>query len=186
MFGSFALPAPFNSVVPDGANLQRMMGGGLNWFLQPYMKNEQILLCPSDAGDNYWGRSTQTFKWSKAPFWGHPTTYMFRHVFDSGGCEGGGRQRATPVAALGQPSQMVVIFEISAFHSEKLPLYGGVHPVSTPKRPPDTRTFNAAFADGHVKVFRLGYKQPSWNPNHDMNWFIGSESNCDLAKGFDP
>jgi prepilin-type processing-associated H-X9-DG protein len=52
--------------------------------------------------------------------------------------------------------------------------------------PPDTRTFNAAFADGHVKVFRLGYKQPSWNPNHDMNWFLQEKDNCDLAKGFDP
>src|ERR671925_429724 len=36
MFGSFALPAPYNSRVPDGANLQRMLGGGLNYFLQPY------------------------------------------------------------------------------------------------------------------------------------------------------
>jgi prepilin-type N-terminal cleavage/methylation domain-containing protein/prepilin-type processing-associated H-X9-DG protein len=185
MFGSFALPAPYNSVRPDGANLQRMMGGGLNFFLQPYIKNEQILLCPSDAGDNYWGRSTKTFAWSKAPFWGKPTTYMFRHVFDSGGCAGGARQQATPVAALGQPAQQIQIFEISAFHTEKMPLYGGVHPVGTSKVPPDTRTFNAAFADGHVKVFRLGYKQPSWNPNHDMNWFLQEKDTCDLSKGFD-
>src|SRR5947209_1047867 len=34
-FGSFALPAPYNSVKPDGANLQRMLGGGLYWFLTP-------------------------------------------------------------------------------------------------------------------------------------------------------
>src|SRR5688500_18386804 len=53
MFGSFALPAPYNSVRPDGANLQRMLGGGMNFFMKPYIKNEQVLLCPSDAGDNY-------------------------------------------------------------------------------------------------------------------------------------
>src|ERR1051326_2582962 len=73
MFGSFALPAPYNSVHPDGANLQRMLGGGLYYFLTPYIKNEQIFRCPSDAGDNYWGRSTTTFQWSKAPYWGHPS-----------------------------------------------------------------------------------------------------------------
>jgi prepilin-type N-terminal cleavage/methylation domain-containing protein/prepilin-type processing-associated H-X9-DG protein len=186
MFGSFALPEPFNSTKVDGTNLQRMMSGGLYWFLQPYTKNEQIFRCPSDAGDNYWGRSTTTFQWSKAPYFGHPTSYMFRHVFDLGGCAGGKKQIPTPVAALGQPSQMINVFEISAFHQEKLPLFGGVHPAGTPQRPPDTRTFNAAFADGHVKVFRLGYRQPNWDPNHDMNWFLGSQSNCDLSTGFDP
>jgi prepilin-type N-terminal cleavage/methylation domain-containing protein/prepilin-type processing-associated H-X9-DG protein len=185
-FGSFALPAPYNSVHPDGANLQRMLGGGLYWFLAPYQKNEQILRCPSDAGENYWGRSTATFQWSKAPYWGHPSSYMFRHVFDSGGCAGGTIQQATPVAALGQPSSQIVLFEVGAFHQEKLPLFGGVHPQAKPTVPPETRTFNAAFADGHVKVFRLGYKQPAWDPNHDMNWFLGSASNCDLANGYDP
>jgi prepilin-type N-terminal cleavage/methylation domain-containing protein/prepilin-type processing-associated H-X9-DG protein len=186
MFGSFALPDPYFSVSPDGQNLVRMMGGGLIWFLTPYVKNEQLFRCPSDAGDNYWGRSSTTWKFSKAPFWGHPTTYMFRHVFDSGGCAGSKRQQATPVAALGQPSQQIVVFEIAAFHQEKLPLFGGVHPASVPQVPPATRTFNAAFADGHVKVFRLGYKQPNWDPNHDMNWFLASQSNCDLANGYDP
>jgi prepilin-type N-terminal cleavage/methylation domain-containing protein/prepilin-type processing-associated H-X9-DG protein len=177
MFGSFALPAPYNSKTPDGANLTRMMGGGLNW----------ILRCPSDAGDNYWGRSTASAQWSKSPYWGHPTSYMFRHVLDSGGCAGGKIQQATPTAALGHPSQQIELFEISAFHAEKLPLFGGVHPAGKPQVPPETRTFNAAFADGHVKVFRLGYKQPSWDPNHDMNWFLKeSESNCDLGAGYDP
>src|SRR5215212_3544078 len=137
MFGSFALPAPYNSVKPDGANLQRMLGGGLSFFLKPYLRNEGILRCPSDAGDNYWGRSTKTFQWSKAPYWGTPTTYMFRHVFDAGGCEGGQIQRATPMAALGQPSQQIFLFEVAAFHNEKLPLFGGVHPVAKPQTPPE-------------------------------------------------
>jgi len=186
LFGSFALPAPYNSVHPDGANLTRMMGGGLYWFLTPYLKNEQILRCPSDAGDNYWGRSTASSQWSKSPYWGHPTSYMFRHVLDSGGCAGGTIQQATRAAALGHPAQQIELFEISAFHAEKLPLFGGVHPAGKPQVPPETRTFNAAFADGHVKVFRLGYKQPSWDPNHDMNWFLQEKSNCDLGNDYDP
>jgi prepilin-type N-terminal cleavage/methylation domain-containing protein/prepilin-type processing-associated H-X9-DG protein len=186
LFGSFALPAPYNATKPDGTNLIKMLGGGLNWFLTPYTKNQQILLCPSDAGDNYWGRSTTTWQWSKAPFWGHPTSYMFRHVFDAGGCAGGSIEQATHYAALGQPSQQIIMFEDAAFHVEKLPLYGGVSPTTKPIVPPETRTINCAFADGHVKVFRLGYKTPAWDPNHDMNWFLASQSNCDLATGYDP
>jgi prepilin-type N-terminal cleavage/methylation domain-containing protein/prepilin-type processing-associated H-X9-DG protein len=187
MFGSFALPAPYNSVKPDGGNLQRMLGGGLYFFATPYIKSEQMLRCPSDAGDNYWGRSTKSgSSWNKAPYWGHPTSYMFRHVFDSGGCAGGQIQQATRVASLGHPSQQIVMFEVGAFHQEKLPLFGGVHPTGTPKLPPNTRTVNVAYADGHVKVFRLNYKQPSWDPNHDMNWFLEEQDTCDLDKGFDP
>ena len=48
------------------------------------------------------------------------------------------------------------------------------------------RGVNFVFADGHVKVFRLGYKQPSWDPNHDMNWFLQEKSNCDLGNDYDP
>ena len=185
MFGSFALPAPYTNTGVDGTNLVRMMGGGLYWFLQPYTKNEQIIRCPSDAGDNYWGRSTTTWPWSKAPFWGHPTSYMYRHVFDIGG-DPGKVPHAVPAAVLGHPSQQIVLFEDAAFHVEKLPLYGGVSPTATPKVPPETRTFNAAFADGHVKVYRISYKQPAWDPNHDMNWFLAGSDGGDFANGYDP
>ena len=83
--------------------------------------------------------------------------------------------------------QFVLSGELPAIRrAEKLPLFGGVHPAGKPQVPPETRTFNAAFADGHVKVFRLGYKQPSWDPNHDMNWFLQEKSNCDLGNDYDP
>jgi len=111
---------------------------------------------------------------------------MYRHVFDAGGCAGGGKEQATRYASLGQPSRQIIMFEDSAFHAEKLPLYGGVSPSTKPIVPPETRTVNCAFADGHVKVFRLNYKTPSWDPNHDMNWFLASPSNCDLGSGYDP
>jgi prepilin-type processing-associated H-X9-DG protein len=75
-------------------------------------------------------------------------------------------------AQFANPANTIVFFECSAFHAEKLPLYGGVHPAGTPTLPPPTRTFNAAFADGHVKVFKLNYQNPSWDPNHDMNWLL--------------
>jgi prepilin-type processing-associated H-X9-DG protein len=79
-------------------------------------------------------------------------------------------------ARVERPAEMIVFYEAAAFHSEKLPLFGGVHPAGEPQRPPDSRQFVAAFADGHVKVFRLGYRQPQWNPNHDMNWVLYGSS----------
>ena len=177
---------------PDGQNLVRMMGGGLSWFTQPYIKNQQIFRCPSDTGENYWGRSSTGWPWNNAVWWGRPSSYMYRHIFDSGGPDEHNRIFAaptpvtwggTPEAMLGYPAQQIQVFEAAAFHIEKLPLYGGVHPTATPVRPPDLRTFNVAFADGHVKVFRLNYAQPAWNLNHDMNWMLIGPN--DLVSGRD-
>jgi prepilin-type N-terminal cleavage/methylation domain-containing protein len=184
----------------DGQNLVRMIGGGLSWFCQPYVKNQQIFRCPSDTGENYWGRSSTGWDFNNAEFWGRPSSYMFRHIFDAGGAaehtrvmgdaNAGIPPAPTPVhwagtsdAQVGFPSQAVVVFEAAAFHHEKLPLYGGVHPTATPILTPPGRTFTAAFYDGHVKVFRLGYKDPEWNANHDMNWMLKGVN--DLPTGFD-
>jgi len=164
----------------DGQNLVRMMGGGLSWFTQPYIKNQGIFKCPSDTGENLWGRNTTGWPYSTAVFWGRPTSYMWRHVWDCGGSAGVNSPppvgfSATADAAVGKPADTIWIFEESAFHIEKLPLYGGVHPTATPIYPPRDRTFNAAFSDGHVKVFRIGIPASGgqqWNVNHDLNWLL--------------
>jgi prepilin-type N-terminal cleavage/methylation domain-containing protein/prepilin-type processing-associated H-X9-DG protein len=201
MCSSGNLPAPgdpsWNNRRPDGQNIVRMMGGGLSWFLQPYIKNEQIFKCPSDTGQNFWGRNSTGWPWQNSLFWGKPTSYHFRHIFDCGGPDEHNRifampqptyWQGTPEAMMGSPASQIVIFETSAFHHEKLGLYGaqpasGYHPAGTVVRPPNSRTFNAAWADGHVKVFRLNYLQPSWNPNHDMNWMLVGPNN--LEQGTD-
>jgi prepilin-type N-terminal cleavage/methylation domain-containing protein len=158
---------------PDGLNIIRMIGGGLSYFMQPYIKNTGIFRCPSDTGDNLWGRNTTGWPFSRAVFWGAPTSYHFRHAFD---CNLDGGPTSTrvgmPSVKLQFPAQTIVFFEASAFHAEKLPLYGGVHPTGNPIRPPNTRQFLATYADGHVKIFKLNYQQPGWNPNHDMNWLL--------------
>jgi len=193
MFSSAFLPRvpPDRAeICPDGTNIVRMMAGGTSWFLQPYIKNTQVFRCPSDAGDNYWGRSSN-WGWSSAPYWGVPSSYHFRHIFDVGGpqrhgCTAWGTgpiMGGTVDSQLGQPAQQIVFFEAAAFHAEKLPLYGGVHPSATPQVPPHQRQINVAYAEGHVKVFRLGYRQPSWNPNHDMNWMLQGPNN--LEQGYD-
>lgn len=204
LFSSGVLPAANDPVgiqgmrKCDGQNLIRMIGGGLSWFCQPYVKNQQIFRCPSDTGENYWGRNNTTWPYSQAEWFGRPSSYMFRHIFDCGGAAEHNRimDPATPApimwsgtsdAQVGYPAQAIVVFEASTFHHEKLPIYGGVHPSATPQRPPDSRTFTAAFADGHVKVFRLGYPPSafqSWNLNHDMNWMIQGPEN-DLTNGRD-
>ena len=179
--------------VPDGTNIVRMMGGGLSHFAQPYIKNEQIFKCPSDTGENFWGRNSTGWSWNAAPWWGKPTSYHFRHIFDCGGPDEHNRifanpgptpptfWQGTPDSMVNKPAQQIMLFEASAFHKEKLGLYGARpgnnHPTANPLRPPDGRTFNAAFADGHVKVFRLGYLEPSWNVNHDMNWMLYGPNN---------
>jgi prepilin-type N-terminal cleavage/methylation domain-containing protein len=200
LFSSGALPIANDPVGiahnrrADGQNLIRMIGGGLSWFTQPYIKNHQIFRCPSDTGENYWGRSTTTWPYSQAEFWGRPSSYMFRHIFDCGGAGEHNRimdpatqppiyWAGTADAQVGYPAQAIVLFEASTFHKEKLPLYGGVHPTATPILTPPGRTFTAGFYDGHVKVFRLGYKDPEWNANHDMNWMLRGVN--DLPTGWD-
>jgi prepilin-type N-terminal cleavage/methylation domain-containing protein len=206
LFASGSLPAEgdpdwFHRNI-DGTNLVRMIGGGLSWFTQPYIKNEQIFRCPSDTGENFWGRSSTGWAWNSAQWWGKPSSYLYRHIFDCGGPDEHNRIAATapgstadnPIHWAGVPdsmvtysSQAIVVLEASTFHHEKLPIYGGVHPTATPIRPPDSRTFTVAFHDGHVKVFRLGYPPSafqSWNLNHDMNWMIQGPENS-LTNGKD-
>lgn len=185
--------------VPDGQNIVRMMAGGTSWLLSPYIKNKQIFHCPSDAGENYWGRSSTGWPYSNCQWFSNPSSYHFRHCMDVGG--GGNHQGifdtgvwpGTKMAQLGKPASLIVFYEAAAFHQEKLPLFGGVHPCGPSAEdcagqvPPRSRTFNAGFADGHVKVYRINYKDPSWDPNFDMNWvlFNSSDGGGDLAGGTD-
>jgi len=181
---------------PDGLDVIRMMGGGLPYIANPYVKNFGVFRCPSDVGDNYWGRNNAPGTWpsfTNCSWWTNPTSYHFRHVFDIGGGQNWGIAHnqqewpGTKLAQVGKPAQLFVFAEAAAFHKEKLPLYGGVHPAATPTRPPDGREFVAAFADGHVKVFRLNYLEPAWNPNHDINWVLWSPNGDggDLTFGSD-
>jgi len=176
--------------VPDGTNIVRMMNGGLQWFLEPYVKNNGIFKCPSDTGENYWGRSSTGWPWSNCAFFGKPTSYHFRHVFQcAGGAAhnatfGNGVWQGTNLAQLGTPADQIMLFEAASFHLEKRPLYGGVHPAGPPMPPPPGRQFVAGYADGHVKAYRITVNKPSWNPNFDMNWFLNGDGG-DLGSGND-
>jgi prepilin-type N-terminal cleavage/methylation domain-containing protein/prepilin-type processing-associated H-X9-DG protein len=177
---------------PDGQDLIRMLMGGTSYMLNPYIKNEQIFVCPSDDRQNYWGRSSTGWPWYPCTWAQKPSSYMFRHCFEVGGGAGWAPAHdnqnwiGTKDAAIGKPADLVVIFEVAAFHNEKLPMFGGVHPSATPVVPPTTRTINAVFADGHAKVFKMnrpaGKNPDGWNMNHDMNWVL---DNKDITVGSD-
>jgi len=169
---------------PDGQDLIRMLMGGTSHQLNPYVKNEGVFVCPSDDRQNYWGRSSTGWPWYPCTWAQKPSSYMYRHCIEigSGGwgpAHDNEQWNGCKDASIGKPSEIVVMFEVAAFHSEKLPLYGGVHPSATPQVPPTTRTFNAAFADGHVKVFKLNRpaaaRPAGWNTNHDMNWVLDNQ-----------
>jgi prepilin-type N-terminal cleavage/methylation domain-containing protein/prepilin-type processing-associated H-X9-DG protein len=174
MFSSGALDP---TSAADGNNLVRMLQGGLPYLLNPYSKNTQMFRCPSDPGTNWWSRNNRfwpTQPWNNPGFSG---SYMFRHVFDINGCASDTRA-GTAEASLGFPAEQVTIAELGAFHIEKKEVWSGDFN-------PRTRTFNAVFADGHVKLYRMDAQSPTWNPNFDFNWLQWGASSCDLATGKD-
>jgi len=179
MFASGILPnqAP---VPADGSNLVRMMQGGLNFFLNPTVKSDQVFLCPSDDKVDYWGRfDTSGWGWSNQSWTRHPTSYMFRHVFDCAG-PNANPNVGTGESMVGQPSNLFWLFEIAAFHEEKQPFFDGTVPARS-------RTGNAVYFDGHVKPYKLNFQDPAWDPNFDMNWVLRSPTGdgADLRNGSD-
>jgi len=182
---------------PDGQEIVRMMGGGTAWMANPYVKNKQLFRCPSDTGENYWGRSSTGWPWSNCDWFKDPQSYHFRHVMEIGGGQNwaGAHDNqfwpGTKDAQLGKPASLIVFYEAAAFHKEKKPLFGGVHPCGpdsvTCGQGSDPRQFVAGFADGHTKVFRLNWREPDWNPNHDMNWVLHAPNGDggNLADGSD-
>src|SRR5207248_10296460 len=113
---------------PNGRDIVRMMGGGLQYMLNPYIKNAGIFKCPSDTGENYWGRSTLDWPWSTCFWFQSPTSYHFRHIFDIGGGGHWGDAHnqqlwvGTKLAQIGRPASLMPSYEAAALHIEKLPL----------------------------------------------------------------
>jgi prepilin-type N-terminal cleavage/methylation domain-containing protein len=175
---------PNGATAPDGNNLIRMLSGGLSWFTQPYIKNEGIFKCPSDDGQNYWNRNTQFA--TQQPWGGKPTSYMYRHVFDCAADGASNMKKGTPDSMIGNPADTIEVFEIAAWHYEKLNIFSSNPPPPMPPNP-STRTIQAVFADGHVKPYKMNYLRPAWDPNFDMNWVLNSPTGngADLQQGKD-
>lgn len=77
---------------------------------------------------------------------------------------------------LGHPSRQVTIFEQRTFHDKVVVMGGGVSVQEIYGRV----TFNALFADGHVQLWHLHDR----GPTYDTNWFIYGPGDS-LKDGYD-
>jgi prepilin-type N-terminal cleavage/methylation domain-containing protein len=121
------------------------------WVVQPYVKNRQIMQCPS-ANDTDFTRPATPY----GP--AGPVHYKFKHAIAA--------QNGVKLSAFGWPAQQIMFNEYRAWHSS---IECGC------RVPPNVSAqYLVAFWDGHVKVVRVGdtlmVKPP--NPTHwDPHWF---------------
>ncbi len=145
----------------DGSNITIMLDGGTQRFLNPYMKNSQILVCPSDDEGDYWSRRSSGWVNTANAIFPDMThvvsSYYFRYWIDYNGANG----NILKEALLGQPAQQVVYSDVQAFH---------IDPKNVWTTGPEPQ-INATFFDGHAKVWRHVTAQDYPGGSvHDLNW----------------
>ena len=146
----------------DGSNIQIMTDGGTQRFLNPYMKNSQILECPSDDTADYWGRYSSGWAATFNAVFGDMnhivSSYYYRYWIDYRAV---GLGIVSKDAEFSYPSQQVTYCDIQAFHVEPKDAWTiGPNP-----------QINAQFIDGHAKVWRhITASDYPGGPVHDLNW----------------
>ena len=145
------LPASYTIGAPAGAQY---------WYeiLQPYIKNTQLLICPSWSSYTLgygWNYSTLTYYW-------HSSTGGYGY----GGC---------PIGEIKSPAETVLLADSGAHQVSSGGWSNGMTYVITYARNPNNyfvylrhnETANVAFCDGHAKAHNEGYVT---NPaNFDLN-----------------
>jgi prepilin-type N-terminal cleavage/methylation domain-containing protein len=147
----------------DGSNLNIMMAGGSQRFLNPYMKNSQLMICPSDDEGDYWGRMSANWDDTFDTVFGDMdhvvSSYYYRYWIDYNSWA---LNRYEKLANFGFPAQQVVYCDVQAFHIDPRTAWGlGDNP-----------RLNATFMDGHSKVWtHIGpHDYPAGPGFHDLNW----------------
>ncbi|MBM3473900.1 MAG: DUF1559 domain-containing protein [Armatimonadetes bacterium] len=136
--------------------------------IMPYLKNNQILRCPSED-DTAFTRPATPY----GP--GGPIHYKFKHAV----CARGDGVKDSQFA---WPAQQTMIREYHANHDDRQ--CGCRNPESP------ARKYNSGYFDGHAKVTRAGDSlymkngQPRWDPH--WFWIVGGTTNTsDPAVGSD-
>ena len=136
---------------------------------QPYIKNTQVLLCPSE-NDTDFSRGATPYGPAGVK------QYKFKHGFCA-------RGDGVKLAAIQWPAEIAMIREWHANHDDRE--CGCRQPESPARR------YNAGFADGHVKVVRAGDSQMmKRGSNHwDPHWMVdqntgGWTSDPNVGKDF--
>jgi len=115
---------------------------GIGLILNPYIKNENVFLCPSDDMVGRWISGLQRH------------SYPWRHALDTHASIVGTVRDAT----VQRPAQLAMYVE-EAWH------WGGGSHYCWGAANEGTKDSNACFMDGHVKILKVPY-------NYDINWFF--------------
>jgi len=126
---------------------------GMGKTLNPYVKNMQIFVCPSDPKVDRW-----TAGWARG-------SYYMRHAIDAYAFS-----VRMPVAesVIKRPAQLVMAGEEAWHWGGALPWFWDWTDVGPSK------DANGVFFDGHAKVFKQPYTSPLGVAPYDFNWFFNN------------
>jgi prepilin-type N-terminal cleavage/methylation domain-containing protein len=146
----------------DGSNITIMMCGGTQRLLNPYMKNSQILQCPSDDEADYWSRFSGGWEATFDSIFGDMdhivSSYYYRYWIDYNSYA---FRRWEKLATFAYPAQQVIYCDVQAFHVDPRTAWGLG----------DSPQLNASFIDGHAKVWRhITAQDYPGGSIHDLNW----------------
>lgn len=139
----------------DGSKLATSLDqGGFKTLIQPYIKSEQLFVCPSDTGD-----PDQAIPYSMRASWNR-SSYFFNGMGGSAGVNIAGKT----LAEVGSASQVALSTEASAvmpisWHDNQRWQAGDAGYT-------DARN-NVAFVDGHVKFIRIYFSGANLAPRYD-------------------
>ncbi len=141
--------------------------------LEPYMKNKQIVVCPSaDKGFTVGGGIAD---------YPEGVSYLYKHCV---ACAQEITGAPAAQAAFAEPSEQVILHEYAAWHGNRIG-------VMTWADPNDIKGMglNCAFADGHAKYMTAGQlRQANVGPSGyapygdppgvlDLNWYVDDNGN---------
>lgn len=135
---------------------------GIGAILNPYVKNTQVFLCPSDNNVGRWISEKQR------------GSYYWRHALDAYSSIYNSNVKQSVIK---RPAQLAMLVE-EAWH------WGGTSPYCWSGDPEGSKGVNACFVDGHVKVLKVPRVSSLGVPSFDINWFFqnaGWDLNADPA-----
>ncbi len=127
--------------------------GGMGLVLNPYVKNQQLFMCPSDSEVGRWISGLQR------------GSYYWRHALD---CYASANGTSIKDSVLQSPAQMAGLIE-ECWHSGQNSPYCWS---GTNEGPKDA---NACYLDGHAKLQKVPFISELGIANYDTNWFFKSD-----------
>ncbi len=145
-----------NYAVRIWSDATQTVSAGMGKTLGPYIKNQQMFLCPSDPKVDRWIAGNQR------------GSYYMRHAIDAYAFT---YQYPVNEAVIKRPAQLMIAVE-EAWH------WGGAEPWcwTTNNVGPD-KDINAVFFDGHAKVSKTYWTTTGTAvPYYDTNWFYNGDN----------